>query len=421
VLQFCCPEWGQRTAHHTTLSFESLPVTPLGAAVSVNSDASMNIRITSTVLETLPPHLLIRSAQCTKVLRLVQEMMYHGNMNLCELKTFDPENPFCLQDLSELFMFCQQYDLLSWLSEFVPFLNAAICYYALGAAAMVETVTVYNEFIHWLVMIHPAGILDSVCLACVIYSQNRWGLPPCLDDSPVHTLWLLRLMCTIPRRSAHIIEPQLIDPPSKTANHELPPARYTARRFPLAENLQSRSVSPVLMEPGRFYKDVMMAHTVGTDQPSTSTNTTSTSKHNVSFDDADDDISDNDCPPRKRHCLPLRYSLTKHSSPISTPSPTSPPAVRVSPAAKLTTDAALTVPAACIKHKPHWQHSFEPVPRVSIMAPMRPQPLDTCEYCVQFRPGFRRSFFQNTEHYVCCNPKTSICIPCTAHQKIYKK
>ena len=96
-------------------------------------------------------------------------------------------------------MFTQQFNLLGWLTNFELFLNAAIIYYGLGAAAMQETQLTYNEFLEWLRVVQPAGIRDAVALGCLTYSHTRWG------TVGVKQRWMLAAMERLEYHPAHVI------------------------------------------------------------------------------------------------------------------------------------------------------------------------------------------------------------------------
>jgi hypothetical protein len=136
--------------------------------------------------------------QSTPVLRMIQTMLYTGDIVPCS-EGRDGQTPFNLRTLRELFMFTQQFDLLGWLAHFELFLNAAIIYYGLGVAARLETQASYNDFLAWLRVVHPVGIKDAVALGCLTYSHARWG------TEGVHLDWLLAAMERLEYAQVHVI------------------------------------------------------------------------------------------------------------------------------------------------------------------------------------------------------------------------
>jgi hypothetical protein len=61
-------------------------------------------------------------------------------------------------------------------------------FHVLGASALLETQTSYNEFLTWCRVVRPVGIKVAVALGSLTYSHTRWG------TEGVHLDWLLAAM-----------------------------------------------------------------------------------------------------------------------------------------------------------------------------------------------------------------------------------
>jgi hypothetical protein len=203
----------------------------------------------------------IPCSQSTPVLRMVQTMLYTGDIVPCS-EGRDGNTPFNLRTLSELFMFTQQFDLLGWLASFELFLNAAIIFYGLGASAMLETQTSYNEFLAWLRVVQPVGIKDAVALGCLTYSHTRWG------SEGVHLDWLLAAMERLEYRHGHAISARKTDVPTPTTVFK---SIGVATSGALAERLRSHTATSDVAGPEirielnvsdhcpdcQYYKDIL--------------------------------------------------------------------------------------------------------------------------------------------------------------------
>jgi hypothetical protein len=452
VLQFCSPEWGHIVSQLNDISFSTtgdagttfdylslqqhhqcLEQQQFIPVSFKTTSATSHVRIEQQLYDQLPPHRLILSPQCTKVLRLVQQMMYQGNMNLCSLQRVDPTHPFGLQDLSELFMFCQQIGLLTWLTEFVPFLNATICYYALGAPAMKETAPVYNEFIHWLAIVQKAGFLNSVCYACVVYSQHRWGWQDVQSQGPNEQLhWLAAMMRKITSIPAHIIDPQYKHRSTTSSvntkmqvttfpqsvscriatesSNEIPTTRHTviiAMDTSDSDdgNNGDEQIERVLSSYKKTFKSLETMETIcnSINQPEVDdvvqnlTARFAAAVGSPSSSSSSDDVA----PVRKKRCRAVPIAPTKDIS--------------ISQSSSINTAAQWTGSMRNSERGPYHDERCPPPPsKQARLANLH----NGCTHCTLFRQQFRRSFFQNNEHYVCCNPQQSICNICISCDSI---
>jgi hypothetical protein len=162
VLQYANPDFAQIVGYHNTQAAYVARTTV--DAKGVYSSA------------TRPDQLVIHSSHTRRVLVMLQDMMYVGRCAPCTPDDRPLERKFRLADISELFHFCHQNRMMFWLSNFREFLEAAVCHYGLGAAAMSCNRVEYTEFLEWLHKMQPeTGITESVCLAMCIYYRHRWA------------------------------------------------------------------------------------------------------------------------------------------------------------------------------------------------------------------------------------------------------